>query len=205
MLSSLDPRINRLSIPEEIPSLEPKGDLDQLETYEVFLQIREGNPFRHVGIVHAANEEFAFLFAKEQYSRRLTCSGIWIAKTSAVRTTEITEGDQSIYQKVTQPENPGTEPGEYDLFLLQKRGKQCVHAGSLQASGYEDALWQSKAEVPEEEVILCVWIVKSEDVYRSDPDDVAIWATLPEKKYRDAIDYKASEKINQFKAEKEKS
>jgi len=76
MLKSLDPRIDRLHIDQE-GALKPKAELDQLETFEIFLQLKEGRPFSHVGNVHAANEEIAFLFAKEQFSRRLTCTGIW--------------------------------------------------------------------------------------------------------------------------------
>ena len=35
----------------------------------------------------------------------------------------------------------------------------------------------------------------------SDEEDADIWNTLKEKKYRDAIDYKAADRIKAFKAE----
>ena len=41
-----------------------KESLDQLETFEVFVQAKEGRPYQHEGIVHAPNEDIAFLFGK---------------------------------------------------------------------------------------------------------------------------------------------
>jgi ring-1,2-phenylacetyl-CoA epoxidase subunit PaaB len=99
MLKSLDPRVNRLNLPEETPASSKEG-LDQLPTFEVFVQAKEGRPFQHEGIVHAADEEMAFLFANEQFSRRNTCSGIWVVKTENVHTTPFTDGDRNIYDEI---------------------------------------------------------------------------------------------------------
>ena len=38
--------------------------LDQFETYQTFVQVKENKPFEHAGIVHAPNEEMAFLLPK---------------------------------------------------------------------------------------------------------------------------------------------
>jgi len=77
-LKSIDPRINRLSLRERQRNAFDSPPLDQLPTYEVFVQLKEGKVFEHAGIVHAATSDMAFLFAKEQYSRRYTCSGMWM-------------------------------------------------------------------------------------------------------------------------------
>ena len=64
-LKSLDPRVNRLDIPENWnESITSKDSLDQFETYEAFVQVKEGKALEHVGPVHAPNEDMAFLFAK---------------------------------------------------------------------------------------------------------------------------------------------
>ena len=61
MLESLDPRVNRLYLPNDFEQPMPgKELLDQLETYEAFVQMKENKPFEHVGIVHAPNEEILF-------------------------------------------------------------------------------------------------------------------------------------------------
>ena len=43
--------------------------------------------------------------------------------------------------------------------------------------------------------------MKTDDIFSSDEEDADIWDTLKEKKYRDAIDYKAVAKIKAFKEE----
>src|SRR3712207_7303080 len=81
-MDSCDPRINRLDIVAESPADPVKKPLDQFETYEVFQQKKPNTPYVFVGPVHAPNLEMAFVFAKEQYSRRATCQGLWVASTS---------------------------------------------------------------------------------------------------------------------------
>jgi len=89
---SLDPRVNRSSInkTEETVILEK---LDQFQTYEVFAQTKRGTHHVHVGSVHAANENIAMLFAKEQYARRGECVNIWVVKTADVSATEYEDSD----------------------------------------------------------------------------------------------------------------
>ena len=82
MKKSLDPRVNRMDLPENGGSNEvviPDGD-----AYEVFVQTKSGDSHVHVGSLHAPNPEMAFVFAKEQYARRERCHNIWVIKTSHV-------------------------------------------------------------------------------------------------------------------------
>ena len=44
-LKSLDPRVNRLSLPDEAAEVTPKEELDQFETYEAFHQKKEKAPY----------------------------------------------------------------------------------------------------------------------------------------------------------------
>ena len=99
----------------------------------------------------------------------------------------------------------GAEAGEkenYQVFHLFKRGKQHVHAGNIEAHSYEEALWLSKEAINREKSVYNIWVAKEEAILKIEGEDfVDIWDTLSDKKYRDAIDYKATEKIKQFKAE----
>ena len=95
MNKSLDPRVNRLNLPHG--ELTPKAPLDQFGTFEVFVQLKEGKGYQHEGSVHAPNLDMAFLFAKEQFSRRLMCSGIFVAETRNVFVTGFTENKDSVY------------------------------------------------------------------------------------------------------------
>lgn len=201
-MNSLDPRVNRLPFPEQWGELKSKQALDQLETYEVFHQSKLGKAYEHVGIVHAPNEEMAFIFAKEQYSRRgTTCSGLWTVNTSKVMVTPLSENGQSIYDLFE-----GQYTGEgiqeaFDIFHLKKRGKQHVHAGMVMAGSYDDALALAQQQLNDGKTVFNIWIIKQADMFRTEADLADIWDTLHEKTYRDAIEYKGQDKINKFKAE----
>src|SRR5688500_4192734 len=93
MISSLDPRMNRLGLPDAPATPAAKGALDQFGTYEVFHQKKEGAPVVYVGPVHAPEADVALLFAKEQYSRRFPCPGRWVVPTAAIKVTDYV-GDQ---------------------------------------------------------------------------------------------------------------
>lgn len=204
-LQSLDPRISRQNIPTDFGS--PYGvqsEHDQFETYEVFVQPKESKAFQHEGIVHAPSLEMAFLFAKEQYSRRGgTCSGIWVVATKDVKVSPITEDNKSVYDYITK--EIITEKGKvemYHLFHLMKRGKQHILVGSTEATSYEEAMVLAKKQVDQDKAVLNIRVVKDADMLKIDDADMqSIWDTLPDKKYRDAIEYRAADKIKKFKEE----
>lgn len=199
-LKSLDPRVSRLGIPEQDPAdLPQKQQLDQFETYEAFVQIKENKPFEHAGPVHAPNEEMAFLFAKEQYSRRGgVCNALCVIKTENIKTSDFTDDGKDIYDIISQ-EPSGDERESFEVFHLMKRGKQHKYAGNVLARDYEDAMAAAKKLYQTDKPVFNLWIVKSEDILANDEEDRDIWETLIEKKYRDAIDYRAQDKIKAFK------
>lgn len=206
-LNSLDPRVNRLNIPNNFEtSYVSEDEMDQFITYEVFVQPKVNKPYQHEGIVHAPTIDMAFLFAKEQFSRRgVYCSGVWVVKTSDVQVSPISENDEDIYDFIHKEIMDGakTEKAEaYDVFHLRKRGKQHIHVGALEATSFEEALFKAKDKFREEKPVLNIWVSKSEEVLKIEGEDfIDIWETLPDKKYRDATDYRAIEKIKKFKAE----
>lgn len=216
MLSSFDPRISRLGLSDEVSVLPAKPELDQFETYEVFHQKKEGTPFAYVGPVHAPAADVAFLFAKEQFSRRFACTGMWVVPTRAIQVTAYVGDQESVYDTLP-VDNPGASPApseteqeiaayaageqDYDIFHLKKRGKAHVHVGKVRAASPLEALQQAKAVFGEQRPVVNVWVVPAAEVLRSDDDDRDIWTTTPEKKYRDAIAYKVQDRIERFKAE----
>lgn len=206
MLKSLDPRVNRLNLPESFASpLAAKEILDQFETYEAFIQIKEGKNLEHVGTVHAPNEEMAFLFAKEQYSRRgMFCNALCVIKTELIKVSEFTDNENDIYGTL-QGAATGETTNSFEVFHLVKRGKQHKHAGSVMAKDYEDALLVSKQSIARPKPVYNVWVVQTADIFGSDEEDTDIWDTLKDKKYRDAIDYRAADKIKAFKEEQGQS
>jgi ring-1,2-phenylacetyl-CoA epoxidase subunit PaaB len=200
-LVSLDPRVNRMDIPTEIPLETHKDDIDQLVTFQVFHQMRPGKPYLHVGIVHASDVEMGFIYAKEVFSRRQSCSGLWIIDTTKIFSSNVTEGDESVYdtiESVTTDSQLRCEP--YEIFHLEKRGRQHVHAFNVLASSPEHALMKAKEQYTEEKIIYNIWIARDKDFYRNRSEDRDIWSTLSNKQYREPTDYKAGDKLKLFKA-----
>ena len=219
MIHSHDPRMNRLGLPDAPATAAAKSALDQFGTYEVFHQKKEGAPFVYVGPVHAPEADVAFLFAKEQYSRRFACTGLWVVPTAAITVTAYVGDQESAYDTLpllpvsqappagaaddTAAEAAAYAAGEedYDIFHLKKRGKAHQHVGKVRAATPADALQVAKAAFGEQRPVVNVWAVRAADVLRSDEADRDIWTTTPEKKYRDAISYKVQDRIEKFKAE----
>ena len=52
--------------------------------YEVFRQERKGQAFAHAGSVAAPNQEFAELYAREQYGRRQESTALWLVPRDAI-------------------------------------------------------------------------------------------------------------------------
>ncbi len=204
-LSSLDPRVTRLQIPDWTTPMDAKKPMDQFQTFQAFVQHKENKPIEHVGVVHAPNEEMAFLFAKEQYTRRgNTCFALWVVETSNVMVSPYTEKGESLYNMIDNKAVENLEEGEmpFEIFHLYKRGKQHIYAGRVMADSPDEAIVQAKKLYGNEpKPVLNIWVVQTGDILFSDEDDKEIWNTLSEKVYREAIDYKGADKIKQFKEE----
>lgn len=200
---SLDPRINRLNMPEwQDEHLKPH--LDQLETYEVFVRTREGRPLQHEGIVHASDPETAFVFAKEQFSRRATCVALSVTPSQCVHMTPFEDNGRNVYEQVEEPTSKDS-PANWEIFHLFRRGKQHQHAGTVEAGSPEEAFYEAKEQLDPgnpAKPVLNVWAIRSDDLHSLAEEGSDIWRTTPEKTFREALDYKGAEKIKAYKSAK---
>jgi ring-1,2-phenylacetyl-CoA epoxidase subunit PaaB len=196
-MKSLDPRVNRLPATGQAGSVQPKAPLDQLGTFEVFVQAREGKPFQHEGIVHASDAELAFVLAKESFTRRFLCVSLYVADTRNVYVSPLTEADTSAYTLL--PEIPAQtgERHSYEVYHLLKRGKQHVHAGTVVATSPAEAMSEARKKFGAT-LVYNVWVVRTCDIRFTRPEEKDLWLTLPEKKFRDASDYKGGDKLKEF-------
>ena len=195
-MKSLDPRVNRLPVPGTPGIITPKIPLDQFGSFEVFVQPKEGKPFQHEGIVHAPNLEMAFVLAKEAFTRRFTCCSLYVTDTRDVFVSPLTEGETNAYDLIQQvPEGPKKEA--YEIYHLPKRGKQHVNAGTVMAGSAEEAMWQARQSL-NAKVVFNIWAIRNSSIRRTHEDETNLWLTLPEKKFRDASDYKGGDKLKDF-------
>lgn len=199
MLNSLDPRVNRLPGYGE-GEVKPKVPLDQFGTFEVFVQPKVGKVFQHEGIVHASDLEFAYILAKETFTRRFTCSSLYVTDTRNVFVSEITDGETSAYDLLPQITQQEAKVEEYEIYHLLKRGKQHVHATTVSASAPLAAMLASKQKLGANKLVFNIWAIRKKDIRFTEESESDLWITLPDKKYRDAADYKAGEKLTAFLA-----
>lgn len=197
-MKSLDPRVNRLPLINEAGKISPKVPLDQFGTFEVFVQAKEGKAFQHEGAVHAPNLEMAFVLAKETFTRRFLCVSLYVTDTRNVYVSPMTDGVLNTYDFINDTPPQTGEKASYEIYHLLKRGKQHQHIGSVQAAAPQEAMFESKKVFKNDKVVYNVWAIRSSDIRFTTPEEKELWLTLPEKKFRDASDYKGGDKLKEF-------
>jgi ring-1,2-phenylacetyl-CoA epoxidase subunit PaaB len=196
-VNSLDPRVQRLPKIGQPGQINPKAPLDQFGTFEVFVQPKEGKPFQHEGVVHAPDLEMAYVLAKEAFTRRFTCVSLYVIDTRHIYVSQMTEGNVNVYDTV-RPVANDHQKTSFEVYHLMKRGKQHIHVGNVDASTPEQALAIAAQKLKTDKVVYNVWVFRTSDIRLTKPEDKDLWVTLPEKKFRDAADYKGGDKLKQF-------
>lgn len=197
-MKSLDPRVNRLQPMPTDQTIIPKAALDQFCTFEVFVQPKEGKPFQHEGIVHAPDLELAYVLAKEAFTRRFTCTSLYVADTRDVYTSPTTEGNQTAYSLIEESQTTNTPKTSYEIYHLLKRGKQHLHAGTVEAATPQEAMHSARQKFGTDKTVYNVWAIRTDAIRFTTPEEKDLWNTLPEKKFRDATDYKGGDKLKSY-------
>lgn len=193
-MKSLDPRVNRL---QNVSTPVIKAPMDQFGTYEVFVQAKEGKPFQHEGAVHAPDLEMAYLLAKEAFTRRFTCISLYVVDTRDVSVSPLTEGDQHVYTLIDDPAASDNTGESFEVYHLLKRGKQHVHAGTVQATDARQAMGVAKHSL-HPKMAYNVWVIPTRRIRFTLPEEQDLWTTLPDKKFRDATDYRGGDKLKEY-------
>lgn len=194
-MKSLDPRVNRL--PQlDVSQVQPKAPLDQFGTFEVFVQPRDGKPFQHEGIVHAPDLELAYVLAKEAFTRRFTCTSLYVVDTREVFVSPMTEGNQNVYDTLNDTGDSG-EKRTFEIYHLVKRGKQHIHAGTVEASSPQQAMIVARLSL-NTKMVYNIWAIPTASIRFTTAEEKDLWLTLPEKRFRDAADYKGGDKLKDF-------
>ena len=171
--------------------------MDQFGTFEVFVQPKDGKPFQHEGIVHAPNLEMAWVLAKESFTRRFTCSSLYVADTRNVFVSALTEGGKNAYDLIADTVTGEAKGEPYEIFHLFRRGKQHVHAGTVRASNAQEALARAKKELSGK-TVMNIWALRTADIRFTTQEERELWNTLPEKKFRDAAEYKGGDRLKEL-------
>ena len=89
----------------------------------------------------------------------------------------------------------------YEVFHQKKRGEQHVHVGIVHAPSPEIALVFAKEQYGRRRITANLWVAKSSCVFASEYEDQDIFATVPEKTYREASDYYVMDRIRKYQKE----
>lgn len=88
----------------------------------------------------------------------------------------------------------------WEVFHIEKRGEHPVHVGSLHAPSADLALVYAKEQYGRRAKSFGIWVVRTADVFTIGGDDDAdIFATTPEKTYREASGYRVGTRLTAFK------
>lgn len=175
----------------------PKAALDQFGTFEVFVQPKEGKPFQHEGAVHAPNLEMAYVLAKEAFTRRFMCTSLYVVDTAHVFVSPFTEGSETAYDRLSASSGESADLDSFELYHLLKRGKQHIHATTVNATSPADAMLRTK-DLFKGKTVHNIWAIRTRDIRFTTAEDHDLWQTLPEKKFRDASDYKGGDKLKEY-------
>lgn len=66
---------------------------DQGILWEVFIQVKAGRPYKHIGSLHAYDKVMAMKSARDLYTRRNEGNGIWIVKSDDIVSSESSDGE----------------------------------------------------------------------------------------------------------------
>lgn len=87
----------------------------------------------------------------------------------------------------------------FEVFHQNKTGKAFVHVGSVHAPDAEMSLVLAKEQFGRRGATNNLWVSKTTDIYTLN-NGSDLFATTPEKIYREAIEYKVRDRIQEFKA-----
>lgn len=93
----------------------------------------------------------------------------------------------------------------YEVFHQQKSGAHHVHVGVVHAPSRELALILAKEQYARRGTTLNLWVVNTADVFTMNSEDSDIFATTPEKTYRDVAAYMVRNKVEAFKKEQQET
>jgi ring-1,2-phenylacetyl-CoA epoxidase subunit PaaB len=86
----------------------------------------------------------------------------------------------------------------YEVFHQEKRGKQVTHVGIIHASDPEMALVMAKEVFGRRGKTTTLWVAKTSDVYAFGSEEEDLFATTPEKTFRDPAAYKVRDRIEKY-------
>lgn len=87
----------------------------------------------------------------------------------------------------------------YEVFHQAKTGAHHMHVGIVHAPNADMALLMAKEQYGRRGQTVNIWVVNTRDVVAMSTDDADVFATTPEKTYRDVGAYMVRNKVEAYK------
>jgi ring-1,2-phenylacetyl-CoA epoxidase subunit PaaB len=123
---------------------------------------------------------------------------VYVTDTRDVYISPTTEGSQNVYTLIEESATQNNTKSSFEIYHLLKRGKQHQHIGTVEASTPEEAMFIAKQQFSSDKMVYNVWAIRTNTIRFTTPEEKDLWNTLPEKKFRDASDYKGGDKLKSF-------
>jgi len=87
----------------------------------------------------------------------------------------------------------------YQVFTQKKTGAQHEHVGIVHAPNKEMAMLFAKEQYARRGKVVGLWIVRTDHIFSTKHEDMDMFASAPEKKFRDPAGFMVKDKIKAFK------
>jgi ring-1,2-phenylacetyl-CoA epoxidase subunit PaaB len=155
----------------------------QWPRFVVLHQARPDQSYQYAGSVHAPDAEIALLNARDVFTRRPECSGLWVVPASAIytKTSEELANDDS-WRAANQVSDIIES---YTVFQKPDQKGLHTHAGEVKAGSPQQALERALQQFSKVGVTVW-WIFPSRVIRHSTPEDIEALFQMSEPRfYRD--------------------
>lgn len=174
----------------------------QWPRFEVFDQLKAGEPHENAGSVHAPDPELALQNARDVFARRPDHYSMWVVPADVIFSRTAQELATAGLE-LTEVDSQG--PVEtYYIFQKLKQAGAHTHVGEVEAASPTHALKLALDKFTRRRPLVW-WIVPARAVTRSEPDEIetmfqAAYSKIP---YRDQGAYHTVSQLHEIKKTKE--
>lgn len=158
----------------------------QWPRYQVFLQEKIGEPYQDVGSVHAPDPELALQNARDVFSRRPFCTGIWVVPVEQIFSRTREELESWVDPKI----DPVGMPETYLVFCKEKSTGTATQSGSVSGFTPETAMQAALHKFAKNPPAFTWWVFPETSVTASQREDAgAMFNPALDKPFRQSSFY----------------
>jgi len=169
----------------------------QWPRFQVFVQVKAGEPFLDYGTVHASDAEMALLNARDVFARRPACVAMWVVPVEGIFSK--TSQELKTWNDTSSMDNAKV-PEPYYVFTKPKSIGTQTLLGQVKAASPEQALLLALKQYQNKKSTFVWWVFPARLVLSSQEQDIpSLYAPAGEKNFRLSTDYKTVTAIRKLR------